>query len=72
MTVNALKLANSNPYAVAYLKSNKDNVKLKGTVEFFPWATGTIIKLEIVGLPTGNLNNFFRISYSCKWSLRSG
>ena len=59
MTVNALKLANSNPYAVAYLKGAKDNSKLKGTVEFFPWATGTIIKLEIVGLPTGNLNNFF-------------
>ncbi|MBQ8043987.1 MAG: superoxide dismutase family protein [Clostridia bacterium] len=59
MTVNALKLANSNPYAVAYLKGDKDNPKLKGTVEFFPWATGSIIKLEIVGLPKGNLNNFF-------------
>ena len=59
MTMNALKLANSNPYAICYLKGDKDNPKLKGTVEFFPWATGTIIKLEVVGLPTGTLNNFF-------------
>ncbi len=59
MTVNALKLANSNPYAICYLKGNKDNTKLKGTVEFFPWATGSIIKLEVVGLPMGELNNFF-------------
>ena len=59
MTMNALKLANSNPYAICYLKGDKDNLKLKGTVEFFPWATGSIIKLEIVGLPTGKLNNFF-------------
>ena len=59
MTVNALKLANSNPYAICYLKGGKDSPKLKGTVEFFPWATGSIIKLEILGLPTGNLNNVF-------------
>jgi len=59
MTVNALKLANSNPYAICYLKGNKDNPKLKGTVELFPWATGSIIKLEVVGLPMGELNNFF-------------
>lgn len=59
MTMNALKLANSNPYALAYLKGGKENPKLKGTVEFFPWATGSIIKLEVLGLPTDNLNNFF-------------
>ena len=59
MTINALKLANGNPYAIAYLKGDKDNLKLKGTVEIFPWATGSIIKLEVSGLPTGNLNNFF-------------
>ena len=33
MTVNALKLANSNPYAVAYLKGDKDNPKLKGKAD---------------------------------------
>jgi len=59
MMVNALKLANSNPYAIAYLKGDKENTKLKGTVEFFPWATGSIIKLEVQGLPTSSLNNFF-------------
>lgn len=59
MTTNALKLANSNPYAICYLKGTKENIKIKGTVEFFPWATGSIIKLEILGLPMGELNNFF-------------
>ena len=59
MTMNALKLANSNPYAICYLKGNKENMRLKGTVEIFPWSTGSIIKLEIVGLPTESLNNFF-------------
>lgn len=57
--MNALKLANENPYAISYLKGNNDNLKLKGTVEFFPWATGSIIKLEVLGLPMDNLNNFF-------------
>lgn len=59
MMVNALKLANSNPYAVAYLKGDKENTKLKGTVEFFPWATGSIIKLEVQGLLVDEINNFF-------------
>lgn len=59
MMVNALKLANSNPYAISYLKGGKENPKLKGTVEFFSWATGSIIKLEVVGLPIGELNDFF-------------
>ena len=64
MTINALKLANSNPYAICYLKGNNEYSKLKGTVEFFPWSTGTIVKLEVVGLPTENVNNFFRISHT--------
>jgi len=59
MTINALKLANSNPYAIAYLKGGKNNSEIKGTVEFFPWATGSIIKLEILGLPKDTPNNFF-------------
>lgn len=62
MQQNALKLASSNPYAISYLKGNSKNPKLKGSVEFFPWSTGSILKLEIVGLPTGdeeNVNNFF-------------
>ena len=59
MTMNALKLANSNPYAICYLKGNNTNPKLKGTVELFPWSTGSIVKLEILGLPVENINNFF-------------
>lgn len=61
MTVNALKLANSNPYSIAYLKGGSNNSIIKGTVEFFPWSTGTIIKLEVLGLPTSGekTNNFF-------------
>ena len=59
MTKNALTIANGNPYSVAYIKGNNENKNLKGTVEFFPWSTGSIIKLEIVGLPNENKNNFF-------------
>lgn len=59
MTKNALMIANGNPYSVAYIKGNNENKNLKGTVEFFPWSTGSIIKLEILGLPVNNDNSFF-------------
>ena len=59
MTKNALTIANGNPYSVAYIKGNDENKSLKGTVEFFPWSTGSIIKLEIIGLPSDSKNNFF-------------
>ena len=59
MTKNALVIANGNPYSIAYIKGNTDNKELKGTIEFFPWSTGSIIKIEIIGLPNINKNNFF-------------
>lgn len=59
MPVNALTLANGKPYAVANLKGNYKYNNLKGTVQFFPWSTGTIIKLEVVGLTVNSENNFF-------------
>lgn len=59
MVQNALRHANSNPYAIAYLLGNTENKEIKGRVEFFNWASGSIIKLEITGLPSSNKNNFF-------------
>ena len=59
MVKNALVIANGNPYSVAYIKGNNEFKDIKGTVEFFPWATGSIIKLEIINLPNMNKNNFF-------------
>ena len=59
MTKNALTLAQGNPYSVAYIKGNDEYKSIKGSVEFFPWSRGSIIKLEIVGLPSDNKNNFF-------------
>ena len=59
MVTNALTLANGKPYAQAILKGNNKYKELRGKVEFFPWNTGTIVKLEIVGLPSNSENNFF-------------
>lgn len=56
--MNDLELANSTPYGIAYINGGKNNPNLKGVVQFFPWDTGSIIKLEIVGLPNANKNNF--------------
>ncbi|MBR6613231.1 MAG: hypothetical protein IKK84_00505 [Clostridia bacterium] len=57
MRINALTLANGVPYAQASLKGNNKYKELRGKVEFFPWNTGTIVKLEIVGLPANSENN---------------
>ncbi len=57
MVQNVLKQTFNSPYALAYLSGNKDDIK--GIVEFFPWSSGSIIKLEVTGLPSENKNNFF-------------
>lgn len=59
MIQSALNHANSNPYAVSYIKGNTENINIKGKVEFFVWSSGSIIKLEITGLPNKEKNNFF-------------
>lgn len=57
--MNTLEFANSNPYAIAYINGGKNNINLNGVIEFIPWANGSIIKIEVAGLPTDTKNNFF-------------
>lgn len=61
MVQSMLKLVNNAPYVIAYIKGNKEYSKIKGKIEFFPWSLGSIVKLEITGLPSGNKNNFFEL-----------
>lgn len=61
MVQNALKLANTNPHVIAYISGKNESSKIKGTVEFFEWTGGSIVKLEITGLPK-MLNNFLKFS----------
>lgn len=44
---------------VAKIKGNKNFPNLKGTIRFFEKGNGTIIRLELNGLPNINKNNFF-------------
>lgn len=47
-------------YCYAVIKGDSEHEKLMGKVEFFPWSKGTIVKLEIMGLPKDiGENNFF-------------
>lgn len=39
------------PYAIANIKGNYLAPHLQGTVEFFPWQNGTIVKVEVMNLP---------------------
>ena len=50
---------NSLPYAVANIKGSKSHSRIKGKVKFYPWKDGSIVKVEIMDLPTVNKNNFF-------------
>ena len=59
MTVNALQIANGTPYAYAKVNGGKNYPNISGRVDIFPWSTGSIVKLEFVGLPTKEKNNFF-------------
>ena len=47
------------PYAVANIKGSKKFNNIKGKVKFYPCKNGSIVKLEIEGLPNKNKNNFF-------------
>lgn len=47
------------PYATSDITGGKEYQNIKGKVKFYPWKTGTIVKIEIVGLPNDNKNNFF-------------
>lgn len=47
------------PCAIAHIKGGTEDSQIYGTVCFFPWSNGTIIKLEVMGLPQNNENNFW-------------
>jgi len=62
--IDSLQSRNSNyrinlPYAVADIKGSKEYSNIRGKAKFYPWKDGTIIKVEIEGLPNVNKNNFF-------------
>ena len=57
--MNDLENINITPYAAAYITGTKDNLSLKGLLQLIPWNTGSIVKLEIIGLPNTQKNNFF-------------
>ena len=45
------ELIKNKPYAEAVMKGGSLAPHLSGSVEFYPWANGTIVKAEIVNLP---------------------
>lgn len=54
-----IELIQGVPYAIAQVKGNAEEKQIYGTVCFYPWAMGTIVKLEIMGLPQNAKNNFW-------------
>ena len=55
-----LQAVQGKSYSNAVIKGDNDNPGIIGEVEFIPWSKGSIIKLEIMGLPKeNNENNFF-------------
>lgn len=47
------------PYAVADLVGSYKYPNLRGKVKFYPFRDGSIIRVEVEGLPNDNKNNFF-------------
>lgn len=45
--------------AIAQVEGNLEYKNIKGYVKFYPHQFGTIITLELQGLPNNNRNNFF-------------
>ena len=52
-------LSRGEKYLVAYIKGNKENSSIKGMVKFIEKPSGTLVVLEISGLPNKEKNNFF-------------
>lgn len=46
-------------FASGVIKGAKDYENLIGRVDFFPWSKGSIVKLEVMGLPINNEQNKF-------------
>jgi len=47
------------PYAMAELKGSYKYPKLRGKVKFYGYKEGSLIRVEVEGLPNENKNNFF-------------
>ena len=47
------------PYAEADIKGSKKYSNIKGKAKFYKWKNGSIVKLELFGLPNSNKNNIF-------------
>lgn len=47
------------PYAVSELKGSYKYPNIRGKVKFYGYKEGSIVKLEVEGLPNENKNNFF-------------
>ncbi len=46
-------------YAIAELRGNSKHSNIKGKVKFYTFKEGSIVKVEIEGLPNEHKNNFF-------------
>lgn len=57
--MNDLENINALPYATAYINGDQNNPNIKGIMQLMPWNRGSIVKLEISGLPNTQKNNFF-------------
>lgn len=62
-----MQVVQGKSFATGVIKGTKDNENLIGRVDFFPWAKGSIVKLEVLGLPVNNKkNNFLHFIYMKK------
>lgn len=47
------------PYAIANINGSQKYTKIKGKVHLYSVKNGTLFKIEVIGLPNENKNNFF-------------
>ena len=55
-----MQVVQGKSYSSAIIKGDNEHSELMGRIEFFPWSKGTVVKVEIMGLPINKGdNNFF-------------
>ena len=47
------------PEAYANIRGNENHEKIAGKASFYSWSNGTIVKVEVMGLPTNSTKNSF-------------
>lgn len=57
--INSNYIANYLPYAVANITGSDEYKEIVGKVKIYKWKTGSIIRVEINGLPNDSKNEFF-------------